>query len=79
VAKMPRKQKRANIFQFVIVFQCSVTHSRTSHAPHQAVTIKVGVLCACVQFQHSILHGFGSSVDLHILVKIKQVFFDFLS
>jgi hypothetical protein len=31
------------------------------------------VLCACVEFQHSSLHRFGRSVDLHYLVKIKGV------
>jgi hypothetical protein len=63
-----------HIFPFLSVFQRSVTHNRVQSRAHQAVAVKAGVLlCACVQFQHYSLHCFGVNVDLHKLVKIKDV------
>jgi hypothetical protein len=66
VAKMLRQQKTVPFFQIVSAFQLSVTYSKVARAAYQAVTTKVGVYCmsACVQFQHSSLHCFGSSVNL---------------
>jgi hypothetical protein len=61
-------------FQLLSVFQGSVTRSRIASAAHQAIKNHgQSLLCACVQFQHSSLLCFESSVDLHTLVKIKGV------
>jgi hypothetical protein len=56
--------------KFVSGFERSVTLSRVARAAHQTVIITAGVLCTCMQFQHSSLYRFGSSVDLQNLVKI---------
>jgi hypothetical protein len=65
-------RKRSHFFQFIRVFQRSVTHSRVERGAHQAAIIKaMSLLCACAQFQHSSLHCYGSSIDLQWFCESK--------
>jgi hypothetical protein len=68
--KNAEEGKNCNTFQFLGIFQHSVTQFRVDRAAHQAVTIKA-VVC-CVHFQH-FLPCFDSSIDLQNRVKIKGV------
>jgi hypothetical protein len=41
--------ENGHIFQFMIIFQCSVTHFRDTLATHKAVTIKARACCVHVR------------------------------
>jgi hypothetical protein len=63
-----------NILQLLSLIQRSVTRSRVARAAHQAIENQGhSMLCAFLQFQHSSLLCYKSSINLQNLVKIKGV------
>jgi hypothetical protein len=69
-----RQQKTVLFFTFILLSVTHITVARGSTPSRSKQGQRLLGVLLCVQFQHSSLHCFGSSLDLQNLVKIKPGF-----